>query len=430
MRSLLLLIIILWGLAKTFSRPWLGVCLWTWVSLMSPHRMTWGIASTFPIAQAIAGITLISLFTGKQEKLNIWSRESIVLLMLIIWICISTVFAINPDAAKEHLVTVLKIQLFVFLTLALISDKEKLNIYIWVVALSVGFYGIKGGIFTIMTGGGARVWGPPGTFIGGNNELALALLMVIPLMNYLRLQTKNKWIGRALIISMLLSAVSILGTQSRGAFLGIAAIGFFFWLKSKQKMAATMMVGVISMIVLFFMPQTWWDRMNTIQTYEEDASAMGRINAWTVAYNVANDRITGGGAGMFIPVVFREYAPNPEHVADSHSIYFEILGEQGWVGFTLYLILAFLTWRTCSKLSGRHNNDPNMQWAQDLGRMLQVGLIGYFVSGAFLGLAYLDLYYNLVAIAIIAWKISLISKPGKIEFNNISPAITGGTNAN
>ena len=51
-----------------------------------------------------------------------------------------------------------------------------------VLVCSIGFYGLKGGIFTLMHGGNLRVWGPGGSFIEGNNELALAIIVCIPLM--------------------------------------------------------------------------------------------------------------------------------------------------------------------------------------------------------------------------------------------------------
>lgn len=406
MRDLLLLLVVLWGLSKVFSRPYIGAYLWTWISLMNPHKLTYGFAHSFPFAQLVAGITLVGLVTGKQNKLNIWSRESVVLLLLIGWVCFTTLFAVNPEGALKELDRFIKIQIFIFLILALVSDKQKLDWFIWVVALSIGYYGIKGGLFTIATGGSARVWGPEESFIAGNNEIALALLMVIPLMRYLQLQADNKWVKRGLLASMLLCAVAVLGSQSRGAFLGIAAIGLFFWWKSKQKLAATVIVGIVAAAVMFFMPQTWWDRMNTIQTYDEDASAMGRINAWWVAFRMANDSLTGGGANMFIPEVFQKYAPVPEDVHDVHSIYFEMMGEQGWIGLALFLTLAGMTWLRCSALSHkRFAQDPETRWLHDLAPMLQVAMIGYFVSGAFLGLSYFDLYYDLVAITIIAAKL-------------------------
>lgn len=406
MRDIAISLIAVWGLAQMFSKPYLGVYLWTWFSMMNPHRLTWGFAYSLPWAQIIAGATLLSLFTGKQKKLSVWHPETVVLLLFILWFCITTIFAANPSGALTEFDRFLKIQLFIFLTMTLISDREKLNGFIWVIVVSIGFFGIKGGIFTLLTGGSSRVWGPPGSFIEGNNEIALAMLMTIPLMRYLQLQYNNNLVRIVLMIAMLLCAASILGSQSRGAFIGILAIGVFFWWKSPNKIGATVMVGIVAVIVFAFMPDTWWDRMNTIKTFEQDRSAQGRINAWYTAFNTANHEITGGGANMFVPHMFARYAPDPTNVRDVHSIYFEVLGEQGWIGFILFMTLAIMAWRRCAKLAKLGKQDPKLLWARELGLMLQVSLIAYATSGAFLGLAYYDYYYSLIAIILIAWRLS------------------------
>ncbi|MEW6677498.1 MAG: putative O-glycosylation ligase, exosortase A system-associated [Pseudomonadota bacterium] len=410
-RALIILGILFWFGAKVFSRPYIGTYLWTWVSLMNPHKLTWGILNTLPLAQVIALITAIGFFTGRQKKLNIWSPQTNVLLIFILWVIFTSFFAINPSGAYFELDRFIKIQIFIFLIIALVSDKEKLDGFIWVIVLSLGFYGVKGGIFTILTGGGNRVFGPSGSFIGENNALALALLMTIPLMRYLQLQTNKKLVKHGLTFAMLMTAASILGSQSRGALLGIIAIGVFFWWKSTYKLSATLMVGVVASLIFMFMPQSWWDRMNTIETYNQDESANARINSWIVAFNMANDRITGGAPGMWIPKVFSQHAPNPNVVFDAHSIYFEILGEQGWIGLFLFLLLAFLTWRSCTKMIKTYKSVPEKKWAADLAAMVQVSLIGYYVSGAFLGLAYFDYYYDLIAITIIASKLAAEQVP-------------------
>jgi len=425
-RAIIVLLILLWGISKVFANPYVGVYLWTWVSLMNPHKLTWGLLNHQPFAQIIAVVTAIGLMTGKQLKLKIGSPQTTVLLIFILWVCFTTLFAVNPKGALEELDRFLKIQIFILLSLALISDKKILDGFIWVIALSIGFFGVKGGIFTILTGGSARVWGPEGSFIAGNNEVALAMLMVLPLMRYLQLQATNTWIRRGLVTAMLLTAIAILGTQSRGALLGIIAIGAFFWWKSPYKMGSTIMVGVVMAVVFMFMPQSWWDRMNTIQNYQEDGSAQSRMNSWWVAFRMANDSITGGGANMFTPAIFRKYAPNPDIVFDVHSIYFEIIGEQGWIGFFLFMLLAMMTWRSCSKMIKTYKNHSELKWVSDLAAMIQVGLIGYYVSGAFLGLAYYDLYYDLVAITIILAKLaqqasSLSPKDGNIAASPPSP---------
>ncbi|MFZ5485075.1 MAG: putative O-glycosylation ligase, exosortase A system-associated [Pseudomonadota bacterium] len=407
MRDLALVLFVMWGLFKTLKHPFIGTYLWVWFSLMNPHKLTWGFAYGFPFAQLIAVSTLIGVLATKNNRQKVWSPETVTLAMFIVWACITTVFAVNQAGALVEMDRFLKTQLFVFLIIALVTDRKKLDWFIWVMVISIGFYGTKGGVFTILTGGSARVWGPEGSFIGGNNEIALALLMTVPLMWYLRLQATNKWVRHGLLAAMLLCTASILGTQSRGAFLGIMAIGAFFWWKSPHKAAASMVVLVVAMLVLMFMPESWWERMNTIKSYEEDPSAMGRINAWWVAWHMANDSITGGGARMFTREIFMIYAPEPLNFHDVHSIYFEMLGEQGWIGFFLFMLLAFFTWRSCARLIKAGKRGPEYKWAADLGGMMQVSLIGYWVSGAFLGLAYFDYYYDLIAAVVIANKLVL-----------------------
>jgi probable O-glycosylation ligase (exosortase A-associated) len=166
----------------------------------------------------------------------------------------------------------------------------------------------------------------------------------------------------------------------------------------KLAFAAAIMVPVL----LMFMPSTWYSRMDTIGSYEQDASAMGRINAWWFAFNVAKDRpLVGGGFGTFNPELFERFAPVPEDFHDAHSIYFEVLAEQGFVGLTLFLLLWWFVFSSCRAVDSLTKGRQELQWAANLCRMVQVSLFGYAVSGAFLGMAYFDLVYCLIAIVVL-----------------------------
>jgi probable O-glycosylation ligase (exosortase A-associated) len=159
-------------------------------------------------------------------------------------------------------------------------------------------------------------------------------------------------------------------------------------------------------IMASVMPQEWYDRMSTIKTYQEDQSAQGRINAWHTAFNVAKDRITGGGFEMWHPPTFRQYAPDPTNARDVHSIYFEIMGEQGFFGFGLFMLLGLMAWIRAQQIIKRCKKDPDKKWAADLAAMIQVSLVGYAAGGAFLGMAYFDLPYHLMIILVLAAKFS------------------------
>jgi putative inorganic carbon (HCO3(-)) transporter len=403
MRDILVTAIVFGILPFIFKRPWIGILLWCWLGYMNPHRQTWGFAYDFPFAFICAIVTILA-FLFSREKEMIWTRETVSLLMFIGWMYTTTLFAFYPDLAWIQWEKVWKIQLMVFLTLMLIKERQHLHWMIWVIALSLGYYGVKGGIFTIVHGGQFRVQGPAGTFFGGNNEMALVLAMLIPLIRYLHLQEPRKWVRLGLASTMVLSGIAAIGSQSRGGMLAMAAMGVFLWLKSRQKLVTAVYIVIAVSAIVALMPQAWYDRMYSIENYQQDGSAQGRINAWHTAFNVAKVRVTGGGFDMFQPPTFRQFAPNPFNVHDVHSIYFEVMGEHGFIGFGMFILLAVFTWLRANQVIRRCKSDPDRKWAADLAAMIQVSLVGYGAGGAFLGLAYFDLTYHLMIVIVLTAK--------------------------
>jgi putative inorganic carbon (hco3(-)) transporter len=411
--------------------PWVGVMLWTWVGLMNPHRQTWGFAYEMPFAQLIAIAIFIGLFVSRDPKRLPWTPITFSLLVLNLWFCLSHLLAIFPAAGFEMFTRVVKIQLMLFVTLALLHTRRHVDVLIWVVVVSIGFYGVKGGLYTLSTGGGGRVWGPTGSFIEGNNELAVANLMIIPFMVYLYRQASNIWVKRGLVGAALLTSLAVLGSQSRGAFLAAGAMLFFLWLHTKNKILTLIPMVVLSAAALAFMPDKWWDRMETIRTYQEDGSAMGRLNAWGMAFNLANDRLgLGAGFSTAHAELFLAYAPDKADIhRAAHSIYFQVLGEHGWIGLVLFMTVWALTWFGAGALRREAHRDPGNAWAADLGGMIKVSLVAFFVGGAFLSLAYFDLPYLLAVFVVLARRVladqrtrALAAKPAGLPQNQ-SPQV-------
>lgn len=408
MRDFLITGIVLGTLPFVFRHAWIGVLLWTWLSIMNPHRLAWGFAYNAPFAAMAAGVTLIALFTTKDKVRLPRSAPSNTLIAFIMWMCITTFFAMFPSESLGQLNKVIKIQLMTLVALAVLHEKLSIQLFVWINALSLGFYGVKGGIYTIQTAGGGRVWGPGG-FIGGNNEVGLAILVAIPLMYYLYLITDQKWIRRGLIGAMLLSAVAVLGTQSRGAFLAIGVMSVVLWWRAPRKALVGAGLLAAGIAALAIMPWTAAEKIQSITSYEEDSSAMGRINAWETAINIANARIFGAGFEMYNGLVWGLYGPDPtlERASDptivraAHSIYFQVLGEHGWIGLALFLAIGWFVWRDAARLRKRTRDNPEFVWVFHLASMTQVALIGFAVGGAFLSLAYFDLPYNLLVVIVV-----------------------------
>jgi probable O-glycosylation ligase (exosortase A-associated) len=409
MRDIVLTAFIFGTLPFILFRPYLGILEWTWIGFMNPHRLCWGFAYDMPFALIVAVTTLIGLLMSREPKKVPWTREAVFLLLFITWVFVTCLQAIYPALAWEKMNQFWKILLMVYVTMMMMQSRERLNLLVWVIALSIAFYGVKGGIFTIVHGGVYHVRGPEGSFIGGDNEMGLALIMTIPLLRYLQLTARKFWVRGGLAAATLLCAVAAVGSQSRGALLGLVAMGAFLWLKSRNKIFTALLGGLAVGLVLMVMPQQWYDRMETIRTYQNDASAMGRINAWKMAFNMAKDRPLGGGFDSFHEYTFKLYAPNPGDVHDSHSIYFEVLGDHGFIGLAIFLLLAMMTWRTATWVIKSARRDRERRWLVDLSAMIQVSLVGYASAGAFLGLAYFDYYYTLIALVILC-KAVLISE--------------------
>lgn len=401
MRDLLLACIVFGALPFVLKRPFYGILLMAWLGYMNPHKLCYGFMLSFPVVYTVALTTFTGMLISKEAKRIVWSREIVVLVIFVVWMGITTTQAMYFDLAREQYIKVIKIQILTFMTLLMLTSRDKVHLFVWVLVLSLGFYGFKGGLFTIAHGGSYRVQGPETTFIGGNNELALALVMTIPLMRYLQLHERRHWIKLGLIALMLLTAIAAIGSQSRGALVALSLTGGIFWLKGRNKVVNAIFIVMVIGAVAAIMPAEWYARMNTIQTYDQDASALGRINAWWVAWNVARTHFFGGGFEMFQYPTFQMYAPEPNNLHDVHSIYFQMMGHHGFIGLALFLTLLGMTWRTCTQIGRMTKKVPELSWARDLAAMLQVSLIAYMTGGAFLGLGYFDYLYHLVALAVV-----------------------------
>ncbi len=283
----------------------------------------------------------------------------------------------------------------------LMKDFQKLNQLIWVIVFSIGFYSVKGGLFTIMSGGGFAVYGPDGSDIFENNALAVAVLMIIPLMVYLNKFPPHPWVKKIMPVCIALSLVSVIGSQSRGAFLAIGAVGVFFWWKTKNKAATAVIFVVFAVFASMFMPQSWQDRMGGIGEYKQDSSSMERLDAWQYSFNVASARLTGGGFNSWTMENYARYGVPVNEPFAAHSIYFSVLGDSGWPGLILFLTILLLIWRQLASVISVTEDNPEHADYNFLARMLQISMLAFMAGGAFLSLAYFDLAWHIMAITIV-----------------------------
>ena len=426
MRDVLLTLFIVGLLPLLFWRPTWGVLAWVWYGLMNPHRLAWGFAMTLPFGQAIILATLAGAIISREPKRLKGGVATLVLLLFVAYITFTTFFALVPDRAWPMLERAVKVQIGTLLALTLLYRKEHVIALVWVVALSIGFYAVKGGIFTILTLGAYRVWGPGTSFIADNNAFALATVMSIPLWIYLYVQYRSHpWIRLGILAAVTLSTVSALGSQSRGAVVAIVAMGLFLWTRTRNKLVSGALLLIIAAVILGLMPQQWGDRWATITNPTAESSANQRLETWTMLWNLAKDRpLTGGGFEAYARSIFEKYNPTYEGSHSAHSIYFQVLGEHGFVALGLFLMFWLLVWRMCSQVARQTRGSSENRWAYWLAQMTKVAIVAYLVGGAFQNLAYWDApYYLFVAIAVTRYVLRQSTKVEVIAMENSTVAI-------
>jgi probable O-glycosylation ligase (exosortase A-associated) len=388
-------------------QPWHGILVWSWLGYMNPHRLVWGFARhSVPWAQLVAAFTLVGiLFTRDPEKRRIpWTRETILLAGLWAWYLVTTIFAWYPEPAWSQLEKVSKVLLFTFLTLKFYQNRERLHALFMLIALSLGFYGLKGGVWSLLISGGVhQVMGPEGSFIEGNTEIGLALAMALPFLYYLARLEQRYWLKRLMQVTFGFSILAIIFTHSRGAMIGLPVVLLLLFARARHKIVGLVAVGLLGVFVTMFAPQEWLSRMESIASYEEDQSANARLVSWRVATRLALDSPLLGGGFWVLPhaEVFERYAPGHPTQHSAHSIYFSVLGDHGFVGLALFIGLFASCFASLIALRRRLRDAPGAEALIAYSKMIETSLAVYAVAGAFLTMAYWDMYYHLVSFVIL-----------------------------
>ncbi len=404
MRDIFLALTIIPLIPLALFRPQIGILVWVWISVMAPQKLVYGFMYGLPILNSVAIVTIFgALLSVKEMRMPANKTLFYLLLTFFLWTVLTTIFAASPELSLGDLTEFSKTLLLCLLAMLLMQDRKWILALAAVFVLSILFFGIKGGGFTLMTGGGARVWGAPATAWGDNNGVAMAMLILIPILVALFFQISGKFIRLIGAGLASLSLFALLGTQSRGGLVGLLAVVGWMMVRTKNKLVFVPMIflGLISGVA--FMPDSWTDRMDTIQTYEEDSSAMSRIYMWRFAFSYAVDHpIMGGGFDIFYHTpTYVEYNIPPEHRRAVHSNYFQVLGEHGFVGLFIYLSIFITCIIQSNKWGKRAIANASTRGAGYLLYAVQFTVVGYAVNGLVINLAYLDLIYFVITMQIL-----------------------------
>lgn len=410
MRDMALLAILIGLCWLSLIRPWIGVVGLAVIGTLHPQSYGGELMLRFPMFKvlfvAICLGVAVDYWRTRQWPRVFGDWSLIVMGLLFADFVMTTQFALLPDTARGKLFEVSLLVPPFLLTLWLIDTREKLLYLIVVTAAGLALVALKGGYWAVMNGFADRVYGPPNSQIGGNNEFALALAMIIPLLVLWWRQTSDAALRWIIVAAVALCYIAALTSWSRGGLISLTVMSAMLVWHSKRKYLAIGLVVLGVVLALISLPEQWFGRMATISAYQQDASFQGRETAWEqgLVY-LKSDLWTGSGFGGWRAINAEYHGVLAPSSLDWHSAYVGVLVEHGLPGLLLWLTLLVGIIIRLS-LMIRRGIRSGETWAMDHGAMLRASLVAYGIGGISLGIAYWELMFQILAYAIIALRFS------------------------
>lgn len=387
-------------------RPWLGMLVWTWFAFTYPMVFLWGFASAIPGNMIVTLATLVGWILAKDEpKIPPFDRTGLLFMALALMIIVSIILSLAPDYTAVKSSEYASIFIYLMLLSIFLRTPERIHGFVWMASFSIAYYAVKCSGFFIASGGAHQSSGPVGTQLYDNNHLAVAILVIIPLLNYLRLQARYHLVSLTLLATMILSGIAVISTYSRGGFIGLVCLVAYFWWNAGRKISHLVVMVIAVMVVVPLASEKWVSRMESIETaHESDGSFLSRLYAWELYWHAGLDRpLTGvGPKALEDPNVIVKYIryvnlpPDEIKPRAAHSIYFQLIGELGFIAFGIYMALLYTSWSNGNWIARRTRGDPTIAWAGDLARMCQVSVVVFAISGAALSLVFFDLLLSIL----------------------------------
>jgi len=416
MRSLFLLGV--WGfflLGGTMA-PFVFGLGYIWVDVFAPQRVSYTILNTWPVALILGAACVGAYLVADRKHPPPLTVTTVLMLLWVTWFTATTFWAVLPEHAWVKWDWASKAVLFAAFMPFLFRSRVQIEAVIATIIFALSGSIIAFGAKTLLTGGGyGRELGLYGgnVGLGEGSTLALSVASIIPLILFLMkhsLLVPRTLIFRLMFVALIFSCLlAIIGTHARTGLICLFVLAGFYWWTTKRKIIAAIVIAGIVFAGSEFVKDDWSNRMSTIESYGGESSALGRIAVWLWTLEYARDHPLGGGFGVYR--INRQTVPmigdNGEQVwltvegKAFHSAYFEVLGEQGFVGFAIYALLlasALLTLRKARAVGKKL--PPGDEWAADLASAMLLAMIVYMAGSAFVGIAHQPIMYYYIACAV------------------------------
>jgi putative inorganic carbon (hco3(-)) transporter len=363
---------------------------WVWVDFIGSLRLS-----------LLSGLLVVlgGLYSKQQF---VWNGRIALLWIFLLHTFLSAVFGESWDAWGSWFNFFKSIVISYFMVV-LITNFDRLRLMFMVMALALGLEQAKQGWFYIVS---RPAWHNENDvpFLGDNNGVAIGMLMLVPIIGALMQTSRRRWAKGGYLFLLIGCLNRSLSTHSRGGFLAAMAMAAFWWLRTKHKIAGAIVGIAVAAVVVTALPNTFWTRMDTIETFEEDRSAAGRLHFWQVALEMANAHplfgigfdgfrtsynnydFTGGRFGIFRAV---------------HSTHFGVVADLGYLGAALFAALIFNAFRSCAKVRKLSYREPAMSDFEKCAVALQSSLIVFITGGTFISFQYNEMFWNIIGLTIV-----------------------------
>lgn len=406
-----------------FRRPFLLVLAYCYVDIVAPQRLSYFLINSIPVALVTFTLAFGAWLLMDDKKDVRASGRQFLLVLLLIYCGATTQSADFPLEAAAKWSWVWKALLWgIFLPLTL-RTKLRIEALALTLVLCASSLIITGGIKTLASGGGygsMRLLVSDNTGLYEGSIISCVAIAIIPIILYLAKfgtifppDWRVKTFAYALCFACLLVPV---GTEARTGLICIAVLGVLMLRFTNHRFAYIALACGGLLVATQFLPSSFTERMSTIKEYKTDESASTRVAVWKWTWEYAKDHPFGGGFDAYRGNVIRydrqdtaEEGDGSQSIKDKsrayHSSYFEMLGEQGYLGLIIWLLMHLIGIVQMEKLYRKYKRTEraDMDWVSPLAVALQNAQIIYLVGALFVGIAFQPFIYMIIALQIGFW---------------------------
>jgi probable O-glycosylation ligase (exosortase A-associated) len=430
-------------LALGLRRPFIWVLAYIYVDIVLPQKISWFLLASVPVSLIVFVAAFGGWLVADNKRDSRFTLRQALIVLLLAYCGYTTLGADFPVEAAAKWAWVWKALVFALFLPLTLRTRLRIEAATLVMVLALGAIVISGGIKTAAGGGG---YGSLHLFVNDNTGiyegsiLSCAAIAIIPLIVWLAKHGtvfpsdwRVKLFAAALIFACLLIPV---GTQARTGLICIGVLCVLALRTVKRRMLYLGLMAAAGLIAVPFLPQSFTQRMSTIESHQADQSASTRLAVWQWTWDYAKDHPLGGGFDSYLGNKIRYQTKQVEASGSTveiestivedqarafHSSYFEMLGEQGWPGLILWLWLHVLGLWQMERIRRRWKNrsGAHEQWQAPLANALQLAQVVYLVGSLFVGIAYQPFMFMLISLQCALWsylrRVDAPRLPGRVS---------------